>query len=681
MKQFLLLVILATLFSLLGCKGNAQNPVIASMGFENYNGEVVTELSDNAISIVSKTGEMRVYEGKGKSTPNSLHIMGGTGEIEITNNSGTPAIYIGFSAERWTNREPFEFRIENFDGNDWVEIYNGDHEIKTGNFPASILLPIPATDSENQRLRFRSTTNKDGGVLIDDLSFFSDADMIIDSVVVKPTVFPILKRKEFNPVMNVQVFASGMKGNVELNQLKIETQATDQVVSDVTVWYLGSSTIPSEKVQFGSSQSPQKIMTFEGAQLLSHGANNFMVTYTLEDGADINKEVAAKCLEVKIDGKTHNALQSEDFVGGHLGIALRKHRDEGVHTYRIPGLATTNNGTLIAVYDIRYNNAADLQEDVDVGMQRSTDGGQSWKPMQIIMDMEEWGGLPDDQNGIGDPSVLVDRNTNTIWVAGVWAHGHPGDRNWWASRPGLEPEQTSQFVLVKSEDDGLTWSEPINITKQIKQKEWHLLLQGPGKGITLNDGTLVFPAQFKDEKEMPYSTIIYSKDRGESWHIGIGAKSNTTEAQVIELDDGGLMLNMRDNRNGSDKSDTNGRAVAVTYDLGKTWTTHSTSNGALPEPTCMASIIKEKFVVNGEKRNLVLFSNPNSKYGRHHMTIKASFDDGESWPVKSQKLIDSGSGAGYSCMTKIDDEHVGILYEGSQANLIFQIFSIDEIIE
>jgi sialidase-1 len=343
-------------------------------------------------------------------------------------------------------------------------------------------------------------------------------------------------------------------------------------------------------------------------------------------------------------------------------------------------LVTTNNGTLIGVYDIRRNSGTDLQEDIDVGMSRSTDGGENWEPMKVIMDMKEWGGLPNNQNGIGDPSVLVDRTTNTIWVAAVWAHGHPGQRNWWASKPGVEPAETSQLVLVKSEDDGVTWSEPINITNQIKKMEWYLLLQGPGKGITLKDGTFVFPAQFKDKEQMPHSTIIWSKDQGKTWNIGTGAKSNTTEAQVIELNDGGLMLNMRDNRNETDKSETNGRAVAVTYDLGKTWKTHATSNGVLKEPTCMASLIKEDFMVEGKMKSLVLFSNPNSKFGRHHITIKVSLDDGKTWPEKYHRLIDSGSGSGYSCMTKIDDKYVGILYEGSQADLIFQKFSIDEIL-
>ena len=293
-----------------------------------------------------------------------------------------------------------------------------------------------------------------------------------------------------------------------------------------------------------------------------------------------------------------------------FGIALRKHNDDGVHTYRIPGLETTNNGTLIAVYDVRRNSEVDLQEDIDVGMNRSTDGGKTWEPMKIIMDMGEWGGLPNRENGVGDPSILVDRQTGTIWVAGLWTHGKPDQRAWNSSGRGLTPEETGQLLLVKSDNDGKTWSEPINITKQVKNEQWQLFLQGPGKGISMKDGTLVFPAQFKNEDKIPFATIIYSKDNGKTWQTGTGAKPETTEAQVIELNDGSLMLNMRDNRNIENKSETNGRAVMITNNLGKTWFDHPTTNRSLPEPTCMASLIKDKFELNGKLHDLVIFSNP-----------------------------------------------------------------------
>ena len=104
---------------------------------------------------------------------------------------------------------------------------------------------------------------------------------------------------------------------------------------------------------------------------------------------------------------------------------------------------------------------------------------------------------------------------------------------------------------------------------------------GSGRGITMQDGTLVFPIQFIDATRVPNAGVMYSKDRGKTWHLHNLARTNTTEAQVAEVEPGVLMLNMRDNRGGS-------RAVAVTKDLGKTWTEHPSSRSALQEPVCMA---------------------------------------------------------------------------------------------
>lgn len=664
------------------CSPKLENPSIAAFGFEICEAGDLTKINHNGIKIQAEPDNIRIYPKKGKTTANSLHIVGGESKsVEIINVSGQKAKYLSFSAERWTSKPPFQFRVEAFDNGHWKEIYNGDTKLQTGFFPNEVFLILP--NLKEQRVRLTSTAAPSGGVLIDDITFFSDASMIIDSVYVPYHVYPVLKGKSANPVLNIQIYASGFTNAQKLQEVAINMLDTDlgNLVKNVEIFFAGKNQSLLQAVRFGKNQKPVKRMSFRGEQNLVHGINNLFVTYELKENVRVNSNVFAECFTVKIDGKKYPVRPLSSPAKNHLGIALRQHNDDGVDTYRIPGLATTNKGTLIGVYDIRRNSGTDLQEDIDVGMNRSTDGGETWEPMKVIMDMKEWGGLPNDQNGIGDPSVLVDRTTNTIWVSAVWAHGHPGQRNWWASKPGMKPVETSQFVLVKSEDDGVTWSEPINITNQIKRMEWYLLLQGPGKGITLKDGTLVFPAQFKDKEQMPHSTIIWSKDHGKTWNIGTGAKSNTTEAQVIELNDGGLMLNMRDNRNRTDSSETNGRSVYITSDLGKTWEKHSTSRtNILKESTCQASLIKEDFIVDGKKQSVVLFSNPNTMSGRHHMTIKVSLDDGETWPEKYHRLIDSGSGRGYSCMTKIDDKHFGILYEGSQADLIFQKFSIDKIL-
>ena len=123
--------------------------------------------------------------------------------------------------------------------------------------------------------------------------------------------------------------------------------------------------------------------------------------------------------------------------------------------------------------------------------------------------------------------MCIRDSTGTIWVAALWSHG---DRGWHGSGPGVAPEETGQFMLTRSDDDGLTWSDPINITEQVKDPAWSLMLQGPGEGITMADGTLVFPAQFRSSPatgKVPHSTLIWSKDHGRTWSAGTGAFPHT----------------------------------------------------------------------------------------------------------------------------------------------------------
>ena len=344
------------------------------------------------------------------------------------------------------------------------------------------------------------------------------------------------------------------------------------------------------------------------------------------------------------------------------------------HTFRIPAMVATNKGALLAVYDMRYNSRRDLQGHMDIGLSRSTDGGETWARPVPIMDMKKFGGLPEDQNGCSDPNILVDRKTGEILVSAVWTHGKPGTHQWVGkgSEPGHSIHKSSQFMMVRSKDDGLTWSEPENWTKRLKDPKWCLFAPAPGNGINLMDGTLVMPTQGRDATGFPFSNLMWSKDHGKSWTLSSPARDNTTECSVAELKDGSLMLNIRDNRNRKDKSKTNGRAVSVTKDMGKTWKVHSSDHGALPEPVCMASLISHDLK---DGRRVLFFSNPNSKYKREKMTVRMSLDQGKTWPKSI--LLDQKGGA-YSSLAMVDDRTLGILYESSVADMVFQKIKLSE---
>lgn len=465
---------------------------------------------------------------------------------------------------------------------------------------------------------------------------------------------PILKGLDVNPLAKISVRMPYGQGGHKLQtmQLSVSNPTVLKDIEKIEV-YASSSVADMTKATLVASVIPtQNKMTISCNTNLISGENFFWLSCKVAANADMRNTITIQCDNVQIDNfgtispKNATALSTK-----YIGYALRLKNQDNIHTARIPGIATTNSGTLIAVYDNRYEHDRDLPANVDVGMSRSTDGGLTWQPMKVIMDMGVGA-----NDGIGDPSVLVDKQTGTIWVAALWSHGN---RGWNGSGAGMTPDETGQFVLVKSEDDGVTWSQPMNITPSVKNPSWRLFFQGPGMGISMRDGALVFPAQYRDSTGMPFSTLIYSKNHGQTWQTGTGAKSNTTEAQVVELNDGSIMLNMRDNRGGS-------RSVATTKDFGKTWTEHPTSRSALTEPICMASILRVASTKNGDAKDILAFSNPNDAKERKNITIKLSLDEGNTWLEKNQLLIDERVCYGYSCMTMIDKNTIGLIYEGSR---------------
>ncbi|QZT36771.1 exo-alpha-sialidase [Halosquirtibacter xylanolyticus] len=512
------------------------------------------------------------------------------------------------------------------------------------------------------------------------------------------SVYPVLKNELDNQVMKITF--NNPNDLAELSEVVVDILNTDKHnIDNVKLYFTGSHELFNNAVLFGSPSSVTSgKITFKGKQFMKRGVNHLWVSCHVSKNASAQGHISTKLSELTVDGK--RLIPSNDtFVSKQrLGVSVRDKGVDGVHTYRIPGLTTTNDGTLLAIYDVRRDKGRDLQGNIDIGVSRSTDKGKSWEPMRIALDMGAWGNLPEKFNGVSDANILVDKNTGDIFIAGLWMYGVISPEGKWleglneessawnhqwrnrGSQAGLDVKQTSQFLITKSSDDGKTWSDPVNITQMCKKKEWWLYAPAPGAGITLKDGTLVFPTQGRDKKGLPFSNITYSKDGGKTWTTSAPAAHNTTECMAVELGDGSIMLNMRDNRNRKNKGDNNGRNIAITQDLGDSWTPSSTSHNALIEPVCMASIIRHDYIEEGEKKHVLLFSNPNSKRSRSHQTIKVSFDDGKTWPKQFWMELDAGRGAGYSCLTSIDNENIGILYEGSVSWMTFQSIPLKELL-
>jgi sialidase-1 len=320
----------------------------------------------------------------------------------------------------------------------------------------------------------------------------------------------------------------------------------------------------------------------------------------------------------------------------------------GYHTYRIPSLIRTPRGTLLAFCEGRKNSTADTG-DIDLLLKRSPDGGDTWSASQVVRD--------DGPNACGNPCAVVDRDTGTIWL--LMTHNLGIDRE--AQIIRRESKGTRTVWVCHSDDDGRTWSRPREISKTTKRANWTWYATGPGAGIQIRHGRhagrLVVPCDHIEAKTRHYySHVIYSDDHGATWKLG-GSTLNhqVNECEVVELADppGRLMLNMRnyDRQNRT-------RQVAVSDDGGLTWK-QQRHDKALIEPICQASIRRLRWP-QGDRPGVILFSNPASKDKRVNMTVRASLDDGRTWP-HARTLYDGGSA--YSCLVCFPDNSAGCLFE------------------
>ncbi len=609
-------------------------------------------------------GQAEIHKGHAREGSQSLKINGGDDrQVELLLAEPLAAAsQLSFWSERWTSRPPFAFGIEAAGSDGRFRPIHDASGVKVGGFLTRVAARVPAGTA---RLRFRATTN--AGVMLDEVEVAEEKPMTLERIAVEQPVIPVLVRKPVNPVLGINLETAGNLEPLVLESVSLSIAGTTRPadIAEVSLLSGGSSPTDSFSGRFGTARPRgQAPLTIRGRLPLAPGSTWLWASVRLADTADIDGRIDLAVTSVTVSGRTIEVADGDPPGSQRMGVALRMRNDDSSDTYRIPGLVRTKAGSLVAAYDIRYRGGADLPADIDVGTQRSTDGGKTWEPMRIALDMGRDRRFAFD--GVGDPCIFSDDETGRLFVAALWSHGR---RAWRDSGPGMTPDETGQLVIASSDDDGKSWSKPRNITPQVKDPAWRLVLAGPGTGITMTDGTLVFPAQFKDAKNVPHSTLIWSKDRGATWQIGTGVKSKTTESQLVELADGSIMINCRDDRGGS-------RTVAVTRDLGATWQPHPTDRKALPESVCMASLLR--LDLPGEGPHL-FFSNPATTRGRHTMTIKVSADEGLSWPEARHTLYDSRNGYGYSCLAQADATHVGVLYEGI-AELYFLRLPIAELL-
>ncbi len=348
------------------------------------------------------------------------------------------------------------------------------------------------------------------------------------------------------------------------------------------------------------------------------------------------------------------------FIGGQ----------EGFHTYRIPSLIVSKTGTILAFAEGRKSRTD--QAENKLVLKRSTDAGTTWLPLQIIAN----GG----KSSLNNPCAVVDQTTGRLFL--MYQSYPPGIGEF---SPQLEAGTNGMNIvrswLITSDDDGKTWSPPQDLTRSCKAAtNATTIASGPGIGIQLQHGPkagrLIIP--FNEGPPHRWNVYaVFSDDHGQTWQMGQRAPGSLTttskgseislvnEVQMVELTDGSVMLNSRS------YGGRRLRKTAVSTDAGMSWSKIQEDEN-LRDPRCAASVLRYSF-----EKSVLLYSGPDSSERRNGV-IRASYDEGKTWPVK--KVLDRGRFA-YSCLTRLADGRVACLYETggdfAYEKIVFAVFPLD----
>ena len=331
---------------------------------------------------------------------------------------------------------------------------------------------------------------------------------------------------------------------------------------------------------------------------------------------------------------------------------------DGFELYRIPAIVKSKSNTLLAFAEARKARSNGDSGDIDLVVKRSSDNGKTWSKQITI-----WN---DGQNTCGNPVPIVD-DRGRIHLLMTW--NFQTDK--WGAITNGTGEDSRRPYYTYSDDDGITWAQPVEITSSVKKEKWDWYATGPCHGIQIqkgiHKGRLVAPNYFttrESGKVTSYSHIIYSDDYGKTWKPGEPTPvGGVGECSVAEIGEGTLMLNMRADEGFYRKSCTS-------IDGGLTWSSPQISIDQI-DCKCQGSILS----IGG-----AVLSNAASATERINMTIKKSTDNGKNW--KGQYTVYEGN-SGYSDIVELSDSQIAIIYEGGEKRytdgLAFKVVSIKSI--
>lgn len=335
--------------------------------------------------------------------------------------------------------------------------------------------------------------------------------------------------------------------------------------------------------------------------------------------------------------------------------------EDGYKSYRIPALVTTKNGTLLAFCEGRVHGAGD-HGDIDIVMKRSTDNGATWSALQVVHNFQN--------HCAGNPAPVVDQKSGRVFLVSCTSSVHEGALNSGKGRRGI--------TIQHSDDDGKTWTEPRDISKNIYPDNWGWYATGPCSGIQIREGKhagrLVIPANHgvvKNGRSTYRAHSIYSDDLGKTWQLGASSEPGGNESQIAEAGENLLYQTVRM------QSHSKGvRAFRYSKDGGESWSDLK-HDKQLPCPRCQGSVIRDY-----SQPSRLIFSNPGTKNGRNGMTIRVSEDGGKTWP--HAKLVRATSSA-YSDLAIMSNKKIAILYEGghhayANEGIVFAAYTMQELL-
>ncbi|MER7347357.1 sialidase family protein [Streptomyces aurantiacus] len=366
--------------------------------------------------------------------------------------------------------------------------------------------------------------------------------------------------------------------------------------------------------------------------------------------------LAALALPPALSGGAAEAADRAPRAPFDQQILFKASQDPGYACFRIPAIVKTTKGTLLAFAEGRVNDCSDAG-DIDLVLKRSEDGGRTWSPMQVI---NEGGG-----DTHGNPAPVVDRETGRIVLAETYNPGRTDGKN-------CEVPCERTPYLQHSDDDGETWSKPRDLSDDILPKSWNSwYATGPVHGIQLtrgrHAGRLVFTVNAEtwngSRVTENHAALVVSDDGGDNWRIGatdsypISASDATfrqkpSEMTLAERQDGSIYVSGRE----QDGTDLGHRDHAVSRDGGESFTRPFTSIPDLYTPQVQGATLRF-----GDR---LLLACPGDPDRRRTMMIRSSYDGGRTWDSFDRGTVVTGDWSGYSDMVAVDDERVGLMYEG-----------------